>query len=99
MNAIYMAINGIIDTWRVSLRSQIYSPEGNLGCHGLFALTRNRVKGIWDWGLAGCAQGKRSAEIHRALHVVSPRDLWSCVLPRWQFNVNVNVTEVLKLQF
>ena len=59
MNAIYMAINGIIDTWRVSLRSQIYSPEGNLGCHGLFALTRNRVKGIWDW-VAGCAQGKRS---------------------------------------
>ena len=36
MNAIYMAINGIIDIWRVSLRSQIYSPEGNLGCHGLF---------------------------------------------------------------
>jgi hypothetical protein len=27
----------------------------------------------------------------RALHVVSPRDLWSCVLPRWQFYVNVNV--------
>jgi len=26
-----------------------------------------------------------------ALHVVSPRDRWSCVLPRWQFNVNVNV--------
>jgi hypothetical protein len=28
----------------------------------------------------------------RALHVVSPRDLWSCVLPGWQFNVNVNVS-------
>jgi hypothetical protein len=27
--------------------------------------------------------------IHRALHVVSPRDLWLCVLPRWQINVNV----------
>jgi hypothetical protein len=26
-----------------------------------------------------------------APHVVSPRDLWLCVLPRWQFNVNVNV--------
>jgi hypothetical protein len=26
-----------------------------------------------------------------APHVVSPRDLWRCVLPRWQFNVNVNV--------
>jgi len=27
-----------------------------------------------------------------ALRVVSPRDRWSCVLPRWQFNVNVNVS-------
>jgi len=26
---------------------------------------------------------------NRALHVVSPRDLWLCVLPRWQVNVNV----------
>ena len=26
-----------------------------------------------------------------APHVVSPRDLWLCVLPRWQINVNVNV--------
>ena len=26
-----------------------------------------------------------------ALHGVSPRDRWSCVLPRWQINVNVNV--------
>jgi hypothetical protein len=25
------------------------------------------------------------------LHVVSPRDLWSFFLPRWQFDVNVNV--------
>ena len=25
-----------------------------------------------------------------AFHVVSPRDLWLCVLPRWQFNVNVS---------
>ena len=25
-----------------------------------------------------------------ALHGVSPRDRWSCVLPRWQINVNVN---------
>ena len=24
--------------------------------------------------------------------VVSPLDLWSCALPRWQFNVNVNVS-------
>jgi len=23
-------------------------------------------------------------------HVVSPRDLWLCVLPSWQINVNVN---------
>jgi hypothetical protein len=30
-----------------------------------------------------------------ALHVVSPRDLWSCVLPRWQVNVNVNFEFVL----
>jgi hypothetical protein len=22
-------------------------------------------------------------------NTLSPRDLWSCVLPRWQFNVNV----------
>ena len=27
-----------------------------------------------------------------APHVVSPRDLWRCVLPRWQFNVNVNTS-------
>ena len=26
-----------------------------------------------------------------APHVVSPRDQWLCVLPRWQINVNVNV--------
>ena len=26
-----------------------------------------------------------------ALHGVSPRDRWSCVLPRWLFIVNVNV--------
>ena len=26
-----------------------------------------------------------------ALHVVSPRDLWWCVLPRWQFFVYVNM--------
>ena len=26
-----------------------------------------------------------------AFLVVSPRDLWLCVLPRWQFNVNVNL--------
>ena len=25
-----------------------------------------------------------------ASHVVSPRDLWLRVLPRWQLNVNVN---------
>ena len=25
-------------------------------------------------------------------HVVSPRDLWLCVLPRWHFNVNVHTT-------
>ena len=25
-----------------------------------------------------------------ALHGVSPRDRWLCVLPGWQFNVNVN---------
>ena len=25
------------------------------------------------------------------VHFVSPRDLWSCVLPRWQFHVKVNV--------
>jgi hypothetical protein len=25
-----------------------------------------------------------------AFHVVSPRDLWLCVLPKWQFNVNVS---------
>ena len=30
-----------------------------------------------------------------ALHGVSPRDRWSCVLPRWQFNVNVNVNSCL----
>ena len=29
-----------------------------------------------------------------AFHVVSPRDLWLCVLPRWQFNVNVNVVRL-----
>ena len=28
-----------------------------------------------------------------ARHGVFPRDRWSCVLPRWQFNVNVNVNE------
>ena len=27
------------------------------------------------------------------LHVVSPRDRWLCVLPRWRLNVNVNVKE------
>ena len=27
-----------------------------------------------------------------AFLVVSPRDLWLCVLPRWQFNVNVKRT-------
>jgi hypothetical protein len=27
-----------------------------------------------------------------ALHVVSPRGRWLCVLPRWRMNVNVNVT-------
>ena len=32
-----------------------------------------------------------------AFHVVSPRDLWLCVLPRWQFNVNVNVKKEGKL--
>ena len=32
-----------------------------------------------------------AAPIHRALHVGSPRDLWPCVLPKWQFNVYVNV--------
>ena len=32
-----------------------------------------------------------------APHVVSPRDLWLCVLPRWQFNVNVNHGELLIL--
>ena len=26
-----------------------------------------------------------------ALHDVSPRDLWLCVSPGWQMNVNVNV--------
>ena len=26
-----------------------------------------------------------------APHDGSPRDLWLCVLPRWQINVNVNV--------
>ena len=26
-----------------------------------------------------------------ALHGVSPRDRWLCVLPRWLMNVNVNV--------
>ena len=26
-----------------------------------------------------------------ALHGVSPRDRWLCVLPRWRINVNVNV--------
>ena len=26
-----------------------------------------------------------------ALHDVSPRDRWLCVLPGWQLNVNVNV--------
>ena len=26
-----------------------------------------------------------------ALHGVSPRDRWLCVLPRWPMNVNVNV--------
>jgi hypothetical protein len=29
-----------------------------------------------------------------APHAGSPRDLWLCVLPRWQFNVNVNVNVV-----
>jgi hypothetical protein len=29
-----------------------------------------------------------------ASHVVSPRDLWLCVLPRWQINVNVNVNGI-----
>ena len=28
---------------------------------------------------------------HCALHVVSPRVLWLCVLPGWQINMNVNV--------
>ena len=27
-----------------------------------------------------------------ALHGVSPRDRWLCVLPRWLMNVNVNVS-------
>ena len=27
-----------------------------------------------------------------ALHGVSPRDRWLCVLPRWRMNVNVNVS-------
>jgi hypothetical protein len=31
-----------------------------------------------------------------APHVVSPRDLWLCVLPRWQINVNVNVNVSLR---
>jgi hypothetical protein len=34
-----------------------------------------------------------------ALHGVSPRDRWSCVLPRWQFNVNVNVKFLAGLVF
>ena len=34
-----------------------------------------------------------AAPIHRALHVGSPRDLWPCVLPKWQFNVGSPVRE------
>jgi hypothetical protein len=38
----------------------------------------------------GPRDGSR-AQFVCALHAVSPRDRWSCVLPRWQSYVNVNV--------
>jgi hypothetical protein len=43
--------------------------------------------------LSGAARVCVSVRVCAALcasHVVSPRDLWLCVLPRWQINVNVN---------
>jgi parvulin-like peptidyl-prolyl isomerase len=52
LHAIYMAIS---PSWRVLCGVKFTRTEGNLGCHGLFALTPNRVKGIW---VAGCSQGR-----------------------------------------
>ena len=40
-------------------------------------------------------RGEKVDAIPCAFHVVSPRDLWLCVLPRWQLNVNVNVVDAI----
>ena len=40
-----------------------------------------RVQSFISWCLRGFVC---------ALHVVSPRGRWLCVLPRWRMNVNVN---------
>jgi hypothetical protein len=89
MNAIYMAINGnrhhrlhrytIHGAFLCGVKFTL--TEGNLGCHGLFALTPNWVKGIW---VAGCAQGLEIAvlirvarESARAAHFVRARCLVS----------------------
>jgi len=42
-------------------------------------------------GAEAAVPEKETESLPCAPHVVSPRDLWLCVLPRWQFNVNVNV--------
>ena len=60
------------------------------GAKPFFALAKRKANALL-FELVGVCLAVRALNSVCALHDVFPRDLWLCVLPGWQMNVNVNV--------
>ena len=61
------------------------------GAKPFFALAKRKANALLFELVGDVCLAVRALNSVCALHDVFPRDLWLCVLPGWQMNVNVNV--------